>query len=227
MTQDPAHPTRPFRPTPLTQPTQALRQRLARCAAAVALLLAALPALAFDLGTLMALLGRSREAEFNEQRFVKGLDLPLTASGTLSFVAPDRFTRKTLQPRAETLAVVGNTVTLTRSGRSRSFSLDAAPEMVAVIEALRGTLTGNAQTLQRYFKTETSGSTEQWTLLLTPLEASQQGLVRNIRIGGRRADLQSIEMQLSDGDWSLMSITPLGPDSAASVRRAAASAAGS
>lgn len=227
MTQAPDHPTRPFRPTPLTQPTPAIRQCLARCGVAAALLLAALPVLAFDLSTLMALLGRSREAEFSEQRFVKGLDLPLTASGTLSFVAPDRFTRKTLQPRAETLAVVGNTVTLTRSGRSRSFSLDTAPEMVAVIEALRGTLTGNAQTLQRYFKTETSGSTEQWTLLLTPLESSPVGLVRNIRIGGRRADLQWIEMQLSDGDWSLMTLTPLVPDTAAPARRAAASAAGS
>ena len=177
---------------------------------ALLLATAALPAAAFDLTALMALLGqqRSGEAEFSEQRFVKGLDEPLTASGTLSFAAPDRFTRNTLKPRAETMAVLGNTVTLTRGGRSRSFSLDAAPEMAGIVEAIRGTLTGNAQTVRRYFKPELSGSAEQWSLALTPLDARLGGPVRVIHIGGRRADVNSIEMQLTDGDRSLMTIEP-------------------
>jgi outer membrane lipoprotein-sorting protein len=177
---------------------------------ALLLALTVLPARAFDLSALMALLGQQRggEAAFSEQRFVKGLDEPLTASGTLSFAAPDRFVRTTLKPRAETMAVAGNTVTLTRGGRSRSFTLDAAPEMVGIVEAIRGTLTGNLQTVQRYFKPELSGSAEQWTLALTPLEARLGGQVRVIHIGGRRAEVNRIEMQLTDGDRSLMSIEP-------------------
>ena len=214
------------RPVFSTRPRPATLCRLCRLRwwAGSALLLLSLPALAFDLPSLMALLGRSRDAEFSEQRFVKGLDQPLSASGTLSFVAPDRFVRKTLLPRAETMAVEGNSVTLTRSGRSRSFALDAAPDMVGMIEALRGTLTGNAQTLQRYYKVETSGSAEQWSMLLTPLDAGLAAQVRSIRMAGRRADLQSVEMQLADGDRSLMAITPLPVDAAALPSRRGASA---
>lgn len=198
-----------------TRPDRVPTRRAGPLRWALALLLAAvaLPAAAFDLPALMALLGqqRSGEAEFVEQRFVQGLDAPLTASGTLGFAAPDRFTRRTLKPRAETMEVEGNTITLTRGGRSRSFTLDAAPEMVGLVEALRGTLTGNAQTLQRHFTSELSGSAEQWTLALTPLEARPGGTLRSIRIGGRRAEVNSIEMQLTDGDRSSMTITPVRP----------------
>lgn len=186
-----------------------------RWAAALVLMASAMPALAFDLPALMALLGqqRSGEAEFSEQRFVRGLDEPLTASGTLSFSAPDRFVRTTLKPRAETMTVEGNTVSLTRGGRSRSFTLDAAPEMAGLVEAIRGTLTGNAQTVQRYFKPELSGNAEQWTLALTPLESGLGAQVRVIHIGGRRAALNSIDMELIDGDRSLMTIAATRPGS--------------
>lgn len=186
------------------------RVGLARLAALALLIAGALPARAFDLPALMALLGQNRsgEVEFSEKRFVKGLDEPLTASGTLSFAAPDRFVRTTLKPRAETMTVDGNTVTLTRGGRSRSFTLDAAPDMVGIVEAIRGTLTGNALTVRRYFKPELSGSAEQWTLALIPLESRLGEQVRVIHIGGRRGEVTRIEMQLTDGDHSLMTIEP-------------------
>jgi hypothetical protein len=41
------------------------------------------------------------------------------ASGTLSFSAPDRFARHTLEPRAESMVVEGNTVSIRRGGRRR------------------------------------------------------------------------------------------------------------
>lgn len=187
------------------------RRNLARALAAFTLGAVVLPAFAFDLPELMALLARQRsgEARFTEQRFVSGLEAPLASSGTLSFVAPDRFTRRTLEPRAETMAVDGNTLTLSRSGRSRSFALDAAPEMAALVESVRGTLTGNAELLQRYFRTTLSGDAQAWTLALEPLEAGLAGQVRKVRIAGQGGELSSIEMHLADGDRSVMSITPL------------------
>jgi hypothetical protein len=58
---------------------------------------------AFDLKALMQRLGqrRSGEARFTEERIVSGFDSPLRSSGTLSFAAPDRFVRQTLQPVQE------------------------------------------------------------------------------------------------------------------------------
>ena len=187
------------------------RRDFARALAALSFGPFFLPAFAFDLPELMSLLAGQRrgEANFTEQRFVSGLDAPLASSGTLSFAAPDRFTRRTLEPRAETMTVDGNTLTLTRGGRSRSFALDAAPEMAALVESVRGTLTGNGELLQRYFRTALAGDAHAWTLDLEPLEARLAGQVSSVRIAGQGAELGSIEMRLTDGDRSVMTITPL------------------
>jgi outer membrane lipoprotein-sorting protein len=184
----------------------------AALALAVLLSLAAGSASALALPELMAVLAQKRggEAAFVEQRFVKGLDQPLRSAGTLSFAAPDRFTRATIEPRAESVSVEGNNVTMKRGGRSRTLSLDAAPEAAALVEAVRGTLTGNAASLQRLFRTALGGTTEQWVLDLTPIEVALYNQVRIVRIMGRRSDVLSVEVQLADGDRSLMSITPMG-----------------
>ncbi len=164
-----------------------------------------------DLAGLMALLARqhSGEASFVEQRFVHTLDAPLRSSGTLAFTAPDRLARRTLEPRAEAMLVEGDNLTLTRSGRTRSMQLDTMPEMLAIVEALRGTLTGNAQTLQRHFRTAVSGTADAWTLELTPLEAALASRLRSARLSGVRGEVHSVEMEMGSGDRSVTTITPM------------------
>ena len=176
--------------------------------AAVSLLLAAPAWAAFDLPTLTGLLAQKKSAQtrFTEERFVSGIDGPLRASGTLSFTAPDRFARYTLEPRAESMVVEGNTVTLKRGSRVRQMAVDAVPELTALIEAVRGTLNGDSATLQKHFKTRVEGSAALWTLTLTPLDSRLATQVRELKIAGQGSDLRSIELWLSGGDRSLMLI---------------------
>ncbi|MFO1270630.1 MAG: LolA-related protein [Rubrivivax sp.] len=181
--------------------------------AALALLLAAwLPAAqAFDLGTLMGLLAarKGAEARFTEERTVSSLDSPLRSSGTLSYTAPDRFVRQTLEPRPEAMEVAGNSVTLRRGGRTRTLQLDAVPELAALVDAMRGTLSGDAAVLQRHFKVELTGSNPKWVLLLTPTETRLRQQVSDIEIVGSGADVRSIDLRLAGGDRALMLIEPL------------------
>jgi hypothetical protein len=185
--------------------------------AALALLLAgaALPALAvaFELPELMALLAQRKggETRFTEERSVSGLDAPLRASGTLSFAAPDRFARHTLQPRAESMEVQGNQVTLRRGSRVQQMQLDAVPELAALADAMRGTLTGDARMLQRSFRVELAGSAVKWQLTLTPLDRKLSTYIRTLEIGGQQADVRSIDLRLPSGDRSLMLVEPLVP----------------
>lgn len=167
-------------------------------------------AAAFDLPELMTLLARQKsgEARFTEQRFVHGLEGPLDASGTLSFDAPDKLVRRTLSPRIETMAVEGNTLTLSRGGRNRTLALDSMPELLGLVEAMRGTLTGDGATLQRYFRSTVSGSAARWTLDLTPLDSRLAAQVRSMRISGRAGDVLGLEMEFVGGDRSVMNITP-------------------
>ena len=186
--------------------------RLGPLAIALALALGlAGPARALDLATVTSLLAQRKagEARFTEERFVTGIEGPLRASGLLSFAAPDRFTRVTTEPRAESMAVDGNALILKRSGRTRQMALDAIPEVTALIEAVRGTLTGNALTLEKHFRIKVEGSPAQWTLTLHPRDQRLATQVRELKITGMSGELRVVELWLAGGDRSVMAIEPL------------------
>jgi len=175
------------------------------------------PASALELTEVTELLAQTRsgEARFVEQRQVQGLGRPLQASGTLSFTAPSRFERRTLEPRHETMVVDGNQVTLTRAGRSRQMALDAIPEMALMVQALRGTLNGDAAALRHWFKPTLNGSTSQWTLQLEPQDVRLATQFSYITVAGRRGELRSVEIQMADGDRTVMTIEPIAAGAAA------------
>ena len=194
--------------------TDVSRRALMMTIAAVAWV--ALPAVAadkFDLAALAALLAQRKngEARFEETRLVSGLEGPLFSSGTLTFTAPDAFARHTLQPRAESMAVQGNVMTLKRGGRSRQMTLDAVPELSTLVEAMRGTLTGDAVTLQKHFTTAVAGTAQGWKLTLVPRDRTLAAQVREVAIEGQRGDMRVVSLWLSGGDSSRMTIEPIDP----------------
>lgn len=167
----------------------------------------------FDLAALSAQLARNKsgQARFTEERFVSGFDGPLRASGVLSFVAPDRFTRQTLEPVVEMMTVEGNTITLRRSGRSRQMAMDAVPELAALIAAIRGTFTGDAATLEKHFQVRLEGSLARWMLTLVPRDARLATQVRELQIAGLASDVRSVALWLGGGDRSVMAVDALQP----------------
>jgi len=168
-------------------------------------------AAAFDLAQLTQLLASKRagEATFVEKREVSVLDRTVMTSGRLSFEAPDTFVRENLKPQRERVAVVGNTVTMSRGDRSRSVALDSVPEASVIIEAIRGTLTGNRDALQRLFETSVSGSAERWSLELVPRDPRLRAQVSTVRVSGRQAEVREMQVLMPDGDRSTMTIEPV------------------
>jgi len=189
--------------------------RRALLAGACALLLAGGAAQAaagpFDLAQLTQLLAskRSGEATFVEKREVSVLDRTVMTSGRLSFEAPDTFVRENLKPQRERVAVVGNMLTMSRGERSRSVALDSVPEASVIIEAIRGTLTGNRESLQKLFETSVSGSAERWSLELVPRDARLRAQVATVRVSGRQAEVREMQVVMPDGDRSTMTIEPM------------------
>lgn len=188
------------------------RRELATALLAVGFAVAApVRAAGFDLQALMQQLAqvRSGQAVFEEDRRVQQLDQTIRSSGRLSFIAPDTFVRETLKPRHERMAVVGNQLTLSRGERSRTTMLDSVPEAVVIVEAIRGTLTGNRATLERYFDTNLQGSPEQWQLELVPRDPRLRGQVSYLRVSGRQNQVREVRMTMADGDTSVMRIAPV------------------
>ena len=190
---------------------------------ALALLLAAVAGFAgparaqagFDLGQLMRTLAQVKagEATFTETRTVAMLERTLESSGRLSFAAPDTFVRETLRPRREKVAVVGNTVTMSIGTRSRTVPLDSVPEAAVIMEAIRGTLTGNRDAIERHFAPAVSGTPQRWLLELKPLEPRLRELVIAVRVSGEKALVREVTVAMADGDRSVMTIDPIVPTS--------------
>lgn len=179
-------------------------------------IVAALPAQAqtapgFDLVQLMRSLAQVKagEATFTETRSVALLERTLESSGRLSFESPDTFVRETLKPRRDRVAVVGNTVTMSQGGRSRTVALDSVPEAAVIMEAIRGTLTGNRQALERNFTTSVSGTPQRWALDLVPRDWRLREQVSSVRVSGQQALVREVLVALADGDRSVMTIEPV------------------
>ena len=165
----------------------------------------------FTLVQLMQALAQVKagEGSFVEQRTVQMLERTLVSSGRIAFEAPDTFVRETIKPRRESVKVVGNSVTMSQGSRSRTLSLDAAPEASLIFEAIRGTLTGNREALEKHFKPSVTGSAERWSLELVPREVLLRELVVSIRMSGARALVREVLVVMADGDRSVMTIEPV------------------
>jgi outer membrane lipoprotein-sorting protein len=165
----------------------------------------------FDLAQLTQLLASKRagEATFVEKREVSVLDRTVMTSGRLSFEAPDTFVRENLKPQRERVAVVGNMLTMSRGDRTRSVALDSLPEASVIIEAIRGTLTGNRDALQKLFEANVSGNAERWSLELVPRDPRLRAQVATVRVSGRQAEVREMLVVMPDGDRSTMTIEPV------------------
>ena len=204
------HPNpRPPRPEPEASRRRALA-RLALLALAFTLPVYTWAEAPFDLAQLMRTLAQVKagEATFTEKRSVAMLERTLESSGRLSFEAPDSFTRETLKPRRDRVSVVGNTVTMSQGSRSRTVALDAVPEAAVIMEAIRGTLTGNRAALEKNFNTSVSGNAQRWSLDLVPRDWRLREQVSSVRVTGQAAVVREVRVALADGDSSLMTIEP-------------------
>ena len=181
--------------------------------AALLLTLVAAPAAAadWDLKRLMQDLGQVKSAQgrFVERRHLAILTAPLESSGTLLYVAPDRLEKRTLAPRIESLLLEGDRLTMESAEpkRRRTLQLDHYPALGVFVDSIRATLAGDLAALTRAYHVELAGEERKWRLLLRPVDAETQQMVSEIRIGGSRNWVSSIEFLQPGGDRSVMTVT--------------------
>jgi hypothetical protein len=163
---------------------------------------------AFSLTDLFALTGRQTQVQttFTEKKFIKGLDAPIESSGELGFEAPVRMVKRTLLPKPETLKLDGRMVALERGRQVRSLSLDDYPELAVHVEGIRACLAGDRAELERVYRVEFSGTSTQWKMVLTPLNEKAAAQVKAVILSGEQADIRTVQVLLTDGDSSVMTI---------------------
>ncbi len=168
----------------------------------------------WDLKTLMAALHqiKSSSATFVERKQLKFLMGQLQSTGTLRYEAPDRLEKITLTPTRETFSLNGEIVTGTeRHGEPYTLSLMGHPEIASLVEGIRSTLSGDLATLGQYYSIDFSGAQANWQLTLRPREPTVAARISTLVLSGRETQITTVGIQETDGDQSVMLITPDGP----------------
>ncbi len=175
---------------------------------AAALVSATVSAADWDLARLMQALSANGggRVRFTETRHLALLDAPLESTGELVYVAPARLERHTETPQRESMVLDGDTLSLTRDGRTHTLRLQDYPEAAALIDSIRATLAGNRAALEKTYALSLSGTATQWALDLLPADPAVVKLVLRIRVTGSGGDVRGVEIFQADGDRSVMRI---------------------
>ena len=152
------------------------------------------------------------DSTFTEQRESSYLNAPVTLSGELRYVAPQRLEKHTLAPVNERFVADGDRLSVERlvNGKVQSHrvSLHDYPQLRPLIDGVRATLAGDGATLARYYTPGLSGNAQSWRLRLLPREAALRERISEVRIDGRAAVIIGVEIHEAGGDVSRMRITP-------------------
>ena len=161
-----------------------------------------------DMPTLMKLfaVNKNIKTEFVERKFVRILDSPVESSGELIFIAPAHLEKNTKSPRAESMMIDGNKVSIERGSFKRSMSLDDLADMASLVQSMTATFRGDQGGIEQYFKWVLTGTIKKWQLVLRPKNIKLFVTIREISFNGEGDFVHTVETTLTDGDSSLMTL---------------------
>jgi hypothetical protein len=161
----------------------------------------------------MATLSRNPggKATFTEKRTLSVLDRPLIMSGELVYAPPNYLEKRTTSPKSEFFILDGDRLQYEAQGKKLSININSQPELVAFVDSIRGTLSGNKARLEENFSLNLSGTPKKWSLTLLPNDQQIAKFVTKITVSGHDNKVLQIEYLQADGDRSVMNIVPVHP----------------
>ncbi|MCG7944644.1 MAG: outer membrane lipoprotein carrier protein LolA [Candidatus Thiodiazotropha taylori] len=151
-----------------------------------------------------------RQAHFTETRQLALLDQPIEQQGTLLFQPPDRLVRTLAPPSNAKYEIEGNRLTLWRNQQQQVVLLDNIPELLAFSASFRSVLSGDRETLERYFTPELTGNRDTWSLNLIPKEGALGSKIKRIEISGTALQIERYLVIESNGDQIITQLMPIG-----------------
>jgi predicted LPLAT superfamily acyltransferase len=150
---------------------------------------------------------RRTEADFEESKSIAGLADTLPSRGTLLWEAPSTLEKRVVEPFVERVTVSGDRLVYERPGQGtrQEVNLDQAPEVRAMVEAIRSTLAGDLAVLRRYWEVGFEGSLADWTIRLSPLSMRVRAVVQRVEIRGAGGAIRRFETMGNES--SVMRVT--------------------
>ena len=156
---------------------------------------------------LIATLARPAPAStpYSEVHFARMLKEPLVLHGQLDYGGADKLGKRVDTPYKETTTIADGKATIARDGRgSKSFGLNRAPELQGLLASFSAMLSGDAETMNRYYAIEQKGDAKNWTLTLQPRQPELAKHLKSVVIDGVAKEPRCFTMTQGDGDVSVM-----------------------
>ncbi len=166
---------------------------------------------ALPLDEVMAALARApeRRAGFAEDKTFAALSRPLHSEGQLAFRKPDHLEKVTTAPQAERFVVDGDQIVIDAGNDApRVLELDNQPGLRALIDTIRGTLSGDLALLRRSYDVSGSGTAADWRIALRPRDPALARTIKQVDLAGG-SELRTIETVSPNGDTDTLTITPV------------------
>lgn len=146
---------------------------------------------------------------FTEVKTLSALTEPVRSQGRLVYRRPGHLEKITTGPVPESLMVDDDRLSMISDDQPpRLIELDSEPALRALVDAVRGTLSGDLATLRRSYDVAMQGTLSGWQLILTPRGQPLTKLLRQITVEGAGSDLHALRVIQANGDQSLMTIRP-------------------
>jgi outer membrane lipoprotein-sorting protein len=147
------------------------------------------------------------KASFTERKHLRILEAPVESSGELSFQAPDRLEKRTHQPRMEIMLIEANKVSIDRGSFKRSLQLSDYPDIASLVQSLTAVFRGDIASIEKFFTWQLKGTLQKWQLTLKPKSTQLFITLREIQFKGENNYIQAVETTLTDGDYSVMTLS--------------------
>ncbi|MCB1859618.1 MAG: outer membrane lipoprotein carrier protein LolA [Gammaproteobacteria bacterium] len=148
---------------------------------------------------------------FREEKRLQILNQPLKSHGLLRFIPPDTLVRKEDGWRDISYRIEGDQVSISEGERVlRQFDLGLSPGVAAIATTLRALLAADIQTLEKHYTLTLTGSSSEWTLLLTPRDKPASQFVKKVLIDGGNGRITAVDTYEQNGDRSHMMLMPDG-----------------
>jgi hypothetical protein len=149
--------------------------------------------------------------EFREQKQITLLEKPLSSSGKIYFVPPNRLVRFTLEPEFSALIIDGEKLRFQQGNREK-FDLSGNPMARDFIENFIVLFNGDLPKLRDLYRTSFDAEGENWTLILVPRRAPLRGFVKEIALRGDRDGIREMVVQNTDGDRTSTTLDVISTD---------------
>ena len=144
--------------------------------------------------------------DFHEERHNPMLEAPLELTGYLEYIEVGVLRKVVLTPVEQAFLIQTDHVVIERDGQTRTLSLNKSRALKTILGAIEAILAGEADKLESVFHYELSGTTDSWSVQLTPASRRIAKQLTSLQVTGDDESAMSIRFDLSDGEWHQLNI---------------------